>query len=157
MRNVYSRVHWYELNEAESWHQDVKQKKGWGGPLRGRQHLTEEPRGHFVILRYRFSPADLKESAASLDADAKLLMQAALLTTSAISKNKYQKKKKKIEKCFCTFFLWISKQALLEKEAVVMTEMLIPPLSFVGNRKKAMQTEVAFWQPGGGEGRELRL
>lgn len=38
-------------------------KKGWGEPLRRRQHLRKEPWGHFVILRYKTSPGDLQEKA----------------------------------------------------------------------------------------------
>lgn len=124
-------------------------KKGWGGPLRRRQHLREEPRGHFVILRYRFSPADLKERAASLAADAKLLMQTVLVLTLAIRRNKTTWN----WKVFCVFFP-LKFQAVSTWKKICGDDWNGNPTSvFCLEQKKAMQTEVAFRQWGGGRGR----
>lgn len=103
-------------------------KKGWGEPLRRRQHLRKEPWGHFVILRYKTSPGDLQE-------------KASLMLSSKFNRSS-------LYTVYFFFLNFISKLLPFERKSVKGSEMVIPPLSFVWNRK-TIQTEVGFRQSGG--------
>lgn len=111
-------------------------QKGWGEPLRRRQHLRKEPWGHFVSPRYQTSPEDLQEKRPH-----SLLMlqpQILLLQKNKSSRSSSSAFSPKNPPICCH----------LKDRSVKGSEMVIPPLSFVWNRK-TIQTEVGFRQSGG--------